>query len=102
MRQTDKQTHCLINLKSQHWFASPDTALHPLLLNGSLVDGRQQTAFGILRHAHASLGLLQCCKPVISRAALPQLMRPLQLLTKDPATDVDVVMGERYSAYITS
>ena len=94
MRQTDKQAHCLINLKAQYWFASPEILLHSLLLNASLVSGGQQTAFAIPRHAHASLGFLQGCKPVIRRAVHSRLMSILQLLTKDPAADDGVVTGE--------
>ena len=47
MRQADKQAHCLINLKTQHLFASQQMPLHPLLLNNALVKGCQQTTCGI-------------------------------------------------------
>ena len=87
MRQTDKQTHCLLNVEAQQNFASPCTPIHLLLLSDSLVNGSQQTTCGISRHAHTGLGLLQRRKPGIRGATLRRLMRPLQLLAEDPATD---------------
>ena len=58
MRQTDKQTHCLINLEAQHLVACPQVPLHLLLMSASLVKGSQQTTRGIPRHARAGPGLL--------------------------------------------